>query len=287
MAAITDKTADLMRLAYKATHLRKDFATYNPFIHFINSIHISDVKSAQINNYGERVFINFASRKEYELEADLSDLGLLSISYTLKNGKKDYQIINVNWQTFDWNAPNKFYMPHQDKEILNDFYNNFIPFIKELIAIKTVNVVPFDDNQIKKKIEYICNLLDNKTSDVAVKLNDFLSEIAKNDNCIKKIEKSGNIRIVQFWNNSEMLYDIVNSKIVINLTGHLGLMILATLTKPRLKLVLLKSNKKEIFGNVEGISLDRKAIGENLNEIANVLTQIIVGALNEPIVRQH
>ena len=64
-------------------------------------------------------------------------------------------------------------------------------------------------------------------------------------------------------------------------------MILATLTKPRLKLVLLKSNPKEIFGNVEGISLDRKAIGENLNEIANVLTQIIVGALNEPIVRQH
>jgi hypothetical protein len=287
MAAITDKTADLMRLAYKAAHLRKDFATYNPFIHFINSIHISDVKSAQINNYEERVFINFASRKEYELEADLSDLAWLSISYTPKNGKKDYQIIHVNWRTFDWNAPNKFYMSHQDKEILNDFYNNFILFIKELIAIKTVNIVPFNDTQIKKKIEYIYNLIDSKTSDVAAKLNDFLSELAKNDNCIKKIEKSGNIRIVQFWNDSKMLYDIVNSTIVIKLTEHLGLMILATLTKPRLKLVLLKSNPKEIFGDVEGISLDHKAIGENLNEIANVLTQIIVGALNGPIVRQH
>lgn len=287
MTTITDKTADLMRLAYKAAHQRKDFASYNPFIQFINSIHVSDVKSAQISNYGERVFINFANRKEYELEADLSDLGWLSISYTPKNGKKDYQIIHVNWQTFDWNAPNKFYMPHQDKEFLNDFYNNFIPFIKELIAIRTVDAIPFDDTQIKKKIEYICNLLANKTSDVAVKLNDFLSEIAKIDNCIKKIDKSGNIRIVQFRNNSKMLYDIVNSTIVIELTEHLGLMILATLTKPRLKLVLLKSNPKEIFGNVEGISLNRKAIGENLNEIANVLTQIIVGSLNEPIVRQH
>ena len=278
MAKFTDKTDVLFWYAHRAVQQRKDFTSYNPFTNFISSIHLIDFRTAQISSYDKRVFINFPTKKEYKIEADLSDLGWLAIWHKPKTGDEEHQLIHVNWQTLDWNTPNKFYMTPQDKEVLDDFYQNFIHFIRDVIKLKTANVVPFDKEQFMNKIFYVQNLLEHETSDVAEKLNSSLNDIVFFNNFIRNVEQDGNITIVKFWNTSKMFYDTVNSTIVVQLTKNLGLMILATMTKPRLKLVHLKSNPKETFGNTEGVSLDRSAICSNLNEIAKVLTQIMIGA---------